>query len=74
MRTANTESRPKYACHVCGSDEVRTDPETYQVFLAQGDKLIFLRSDFNASGLSTIYCNECDEEIEVENLGDVVVE
>ena len=63
MTSDNTSTSPKYACKECGSDEVRSQIDTYQVFRAEDDKLIHLRSEFPVTGLLALYCNWCDEQI-----------
>ena len=64
MTSDNTSTSPKYACKECGSDEVRSQFDTYQVFRAEGDKLVHLRSEFPVTGLLALYCNWCDERIQ----------
>ena len=66
MTSANTETRPKYACPECGSTEVRGDFDTYQVYLAEGDRLIHLRSEFTDPAILALYCNMCDVEIDAD--------
>ncbi len=68
------ESPAKYACPHCGSAEVRGDFDTYQVYMAEGDKLFHLRSEFTDPAILALYCNECGERIEIENLEDVMIE
>lgn len=46
MTSTNTATQPKYACPEYGSTEVRGDLDTYQVFLAEENKLVHLRSEF----------------------------
>ena len=65
---------PKYACRRCGSLKLRSNFDTFQVFRAEGDKIIHIGSDFLASGLWGLYSYECDEEIQVESLGSVKIE
>ena len=65
---------PKCACRVCGSVQLRSDLDTYQVFLAQDDKLVHLRSEGAPGGLQSLYCYECGEEIEAGDLGDLSIE
>jgi hypothetical protein len=65
---------PKYACRNCGSDEVRGDFDTYPVFRAEGDKLAHLRSECPDGSVLALYCNECHEPIEIENLAEINIE
>lgn len=74
MKADQNESRPKYGCADCGSDEVRGDFDTYQVFIAKGDKLIHIGSDFVAGGITGLYCLGCGESIEVEDCGRIQIE
>lgn len=66
MTYANTETLPKYACPKCGSREVRGDFDTYQVYLAEGDKLVHLRSEMTDPAILELYCNACGIEIEAD--------
>lgn len=66
MTSANLATRPKYACPECGSTEVRGDFDTYQVFLAEGDKLMHLRSECTDPDILRLYCNSCHVEIEAD--------
>ena len=68
----NTVS-PKYACKECGSDEVRSQFDTYQVFRAEGDRLVHLRSEFPVTGLLALHCNWCDEPIQ-GNMAEITIE
>ena len=74
MSTENINVHPKFACGRCGSTEVRGDFDTYQVYLAEGDKLIHLRSEFTDPAILSLYCNHCQYEIEIEDLGEIVIE
>ena len=65
---------PKCACRECGSVQLRSDLDTYQVFLAQDDKLVHLRSEGTPGGLQGLYCYECGKEIEAGCLGDIRIE
>ncbi|MYC29806.1 MAG: hypothetical protein F4X65_06930 [Chloroflexi bacterium] len=65
---------PKYACHHCGSEEVRGDLDTYQVYRADGDKLFHLRSEFTDPAILALYCNSCGEKIEIDDLGEIQFE
>ena len=74
MESENNEAHPKYACTRCGSDEVRGDFDTYQVFLAEGDRLIHLRSEFTDPAILALYCNHCHVRIEIEDLSEIKIE
>ena len=74
MKSVNNEARPKYACGQCGSVEVRGDFDTYQVYLAEGDKLIHLRPEFTDPAILALYCNSCDERIVIEDRGEITIE
>ena len=73
MISENNATSPKYACKECGSDEVRGDFDTYPVYLAEGDKLVFLRTELTDIGVMELYCNSCGEEID-ENLDGITIE
>lgn len=73
MTTENSGDRPKYACAECGNDEVRGDFDTYQVYLAEGDRLIHLRSEATDPGILALYCNACGAEIWLEDLDEVEI-
>ncbi len=74
MSTKNTDARPKFACGNCGSTEVREDFDTYQVYLAEGDKLIHLRSEWTDPAILSLHCNHCQHKIEIYDLGEIVIE
>ena len=73
MSTDITTSLPKYACKECGSDEVRGDFDTYQVYLAEGNRLVHLRSESTDPAILELYCNICGAEIEIDDLGGVII-
>lgn len=73
MTTENSSDRPKYACAECGNDEVRGDFDTYQVYLAEGDKLIHLRSEATDPAILELYCNACGAEVEIDDLGEIEI-
>ena len=74
MSTDPGELPPKYACAECGSDEVRGDFDTYQVYRAEGDQLIHLRSEFTDPAVLALYCMECGERIDIEDLREIKIE
>lgn len=74
MNSDHSEVFPKYGCRRCGSVEVRGDFDTYQVYGAEGDKLVHLRSEFTDPAVLALYCNECGERIPIDDLTEVVVE
>lgn len=74
MNPESNEARPQYACRVCGADEVRGDFDSYQVYIAQGDKLIHLRSESTDPGVLALYCNRCGEEIEIDDITEIEIE
>ena len=59
MSADNAVERPKYACPYCGSTEVRGEFDSYSVFRAEGDKLVYTRSETIVAGLSKLLCNAC---------------
>ena len=73
MTTENSSDRPKYACDQCGNDEVRGDFDTYQVYRAEGDRLIHLRSEATDPAILELYCNSCGAEIWLEDLDEVEI-
>lgn len=74
MNSNSNEVPPKYGCLRCGSVEVRGGFDTYQVYRAEGDKLIHLRSEFTDPAILALYCNECGGRVEIEDLGEIVIE
>lgn len=74
MNPDSNEVSPKYGCRRCGSVEVRGDFDTYQVYRAEGDKLIHLRSEFTDPAVLSLYCNECGGRIEIGDLCDIKIE
>ena len=73
MSTQNSSELAKYACRNCGSDEVRGDFDTYQVYRAEGDRLVHLRSELTDPAILALYCNSCEEQIEIEDLGEITI-
>lgn len=73
MNSIGDDTRPKYACTRCGSNEVRGDFDTCPVFRAEGDKIIYLRSETYPE-LCALYCNSCHEDIEIENIDELIIE
>ena len=74
MVIGNNDAQPKYACKACGSDEVRGDFDTYQVYRAEGDKLVHLRSEFTDPAILELFCNICHELIEIEDFAGIIIE
>ena len=73
MATGNQGNRPKYACIHCGNDEVRGDFDTYQVYRAEGNRLVHLRSEATDPAILELYCNACGREIEIDDLGEIEI-
>ncbi len=65
---------PKYACQGCGATEVRGDPDTYPVYEAEGDKLLFRRTETTDFVSSALFCTDCGEEIPGVDLEDPTIE
>ena len=74
MNFSSEEAQPKYACRACGSVELRSDLDTFQVFIAIGDKLVHVRSEGTPGGLQGLYCYDCGEQIEAGSLGNIRIE
>ena len=74
MNCKADETQPKYACRQCGSDEVRGGFDTFPVCQAEGDKLIYLRSECPDASVLALFCLQCNERIEVEDLGEIQIE
>ena len=72
MTSDSNSTRPRYVCPHCGSAEVRGDFDTYPVFLAEGNRIVYQRSESTDAGVLELYCNVCHELI-VDDLGDDVV-
>ncbi len=73
MNFYGDDTRPKYACARCGSNEVRGEFDTCPVFRAEGDRIIYLRSE-TYPDLSALYCNNCHADIEIENIDALIIE
>ncbi len=73
MNSNNSETQPKYACARCGSAEVRGDFDTCPVFRAEGDRIIYLRSETYPL-VDALYCNFCHEDIEIQNIDELIIE
>ena len=74
MNSENNEAPPKYGCHECGSVELRSELNAFNVFIARGDRLVHVRDEGVACGLQELYCYECGEEIDAGYLGDIRIE
>lgn len=74
MTSVNAETRPKYACPECGATEVRGDFDTYQVFRAEENKLVHLRSECTDPAILALYCNVCGVAIQIDDLGEIDIE
>ena len=74
INIAIKDTLPKYACRNCGSHEVRGDFDTYPVFQAEGDKLVFQRKECPDGSVLVFYCTDCHEPIEIENVAEVKIE
>ena len=71
--TIDNNALPKYACSHCGSIEVRGDFDSCPVFRAEGDRIIYLRSETYPL-IDALYCNFCHEDIEIENINELIIE
>lgn len=74
MTSQRNDPLPQYACRICGSDEIRGEPDSYPVFRAEDDKIVYLRSETYDNDLSDLICNECHEPIEVADYGRIKIE
>lgn len=52
---------PKYACPHCGCREFCTTPDEYSIYLADGDELLFQRTELCNDGIR-LSCRECGED------------
>ncbi len=73
MDHSTDNSSPKYACTVCGNNEIRSTYNTYQVFIAEKNKLIYTRTESDDLGL-LLYCNSCHEPIEIKDMNELIIE
>ena len=71
--TTDINDRPKYACSHCGNAEVRGDFDTCPVFRAEGERIIYLRSETYPL-IDAFYCNRCHADIEIENIDELIIE
>ena len=68
-----TDNTPQYACRLCGSDEIRGDFDSYAVYRAEGDSLVFLYSELTDPIATSLYCVRCGGRLELtqEELGNI---
>ena len=52
---------PKYACPKCGAAEFITAPNSYDLFEAVGDKLLWRKTESGDSDEDALFCRECGE-------------
>ena len=73
MTSQTDTTLPKYACAHCDSIEVRGNFDTCPVFLAEGDRIIYLKSETYPL-IDAPYCNRCHEDLEIENIDELIIE
>ena len=56
---------PKHACPHCGGAEFITEPNSYDRYMAIGDKLCWQKTELAHTTDGALYCAECDERIEL---------
>ena len=74
MHPENTKTTPKYACKECGSVNIRSDFNGYDIFIARGSKLIHVGDEHLEPLIQALFCMDCDEELPVQSLDDITVE
>jgi len=74
LRISLDSGLPKYACPKCGSEEVRGDLDSYQVYRAEGQKLVYLRSEFTDPAVLALHCLDCNERIPLGELADIEIQ
>ena len=53
--------QPKYACPSCGATEYCTQPDSYAIYEAVDESIVFQKTEFVDDGLR-LSCRECGEE------------
>ena len=74
MDPEGTGTLPKYACKECGSVNIRSDFNGYDIFIARGDKLIHVGDEHLEPLIQTLFCMDCDEELPGQFLDDLNIE
>jgi DNA-directed RNA polymerase subunit RPC12/RpoP len=54
--------KEKYACKTCGSYEFVSNPNRYDIFVAEKGKLILKKSEF-INEENALFCRECSEKL-----------
>jgi hypothetical protein len=52
----------KYICQTCGCNEFVTNPNRYDIFIAENGKLFFKKSELINEELE-LFCRECSEKL-----------
>jgi predicted RNA-binding Zn-ribbon protein involved in translation (DUF1610 family) len=73
LNADNTGDGPKFGCVHCGSDEVRGSLDAYPVFRAEGETLVYLRSESMERGVLALNCHSCGRPIAIDDTGDIVI-
>jgi len=74
MDPEGTGTLPKYACKECGSVNIRSDFNGYDIFIARGDKLLHVGDKHLEPLIQALFCLDCDEELPVQSLDDLEIE
>ena len=67
------KTAPKYACPNCGGDEVHSDLNAHDVFRAEGDKIVYLRSNSLDGLVMQLFCVRCGEEVPLDDKSDLKI-
>ena len=71
MNTENAGDGPKFGCKKCGGDEVSGGLDTYPVFRAEGETLVYLRMQSTENGVSELNCRSCGQPIPIDDPTDI---
>ena len=74
MASDDSPTFPKYGCRNCGSDTLGGGLDTFPVFQAKGEVIVYLRSETLDLGILKLFCYQCHEEIEVESWEELTIE
>ena len=61
-----SNDKPKCACPHCGGVEFITGLNSYDRYMAVGDKLCWQKTELADTGDAALFCRECDEKIPPE--------
>lgn len=67
MLDSSNQVLHKYQCRACGCVEVAGGLDSYPIFRAEGEKLVYVRTVSYDADISSLTCAECGEDIEASD-------